>query len=270
MLYGVENNRISRIDPITGQVSVFAGSISCMPGYQDAVGTNALFRLGSIALPPSQSQGAFTGIAISSNGVIYVVDPGNSAVRSIQPDATVSTLSNGMNIVGTSSPFGFGLNSIFNSAPTSNFLAVDSNDDLWLWSNPVGALFVISTRANGPNPAGTTSVAVINASLTQQHSVSGLVMSTPLLTISGSCAPGLYCPAGSFNSQGAGPCQAGYFCQIGASTPTGNGSCSPGQYSLSGASACSSCVRGFLSANGMSAIFPSPRKGSSNCRNFHA
>jgi hypothetical protein len=271
MLYGVENNRISRIDPSSGVISVFAGSLTFQPGYQDAVGTNALFRLGSSTFPTYASQGAVTGFAIDRRGVIFVVDPGNDVIRQILPDGTVSTLTNANQVVPPSmlQP-GFQLTS-----NCQNFIAIDSDGDLWFWNPSAGLWFVITTVSVGPNPAGTTTV--VNQNFTILYSMNGLGMtidarrqtiyvlgssSTPTFqlvfqnsnigTLSGLCAPGNWCPIGSSTPQGAGLCQAGYVCQGGASTPTGDGACSAGHFSKAGATTCSPCLNGFVSTgNGM-------------------
>jgi sugar lactone lactonase YvrE len=69
------NNCIVKINSV-GVVSAFAGS--GITGASDGVGTSATFNF------PSD-------LAIDTNGNLFVTDTGNSAIRKIKPDGTVST-----------------------------------------------------------------------------------------------------------------------------------------------------------------------------------
>jgi sugar lactone lactonase YvrE len=71
-----DNNQVRKITP-DGTVSTFAGDTAS--GYVDAKGKDARFY----------SPG---GIAIDSNGNLYVTDYSNQRIRKITPDGTVSTL----------------------------------------------------------------------------------------------------------------------------------------------------------------------------------
>ncbi len=72
------NDRIRRITP-DGQVSTVAGSIY---DYGDGTGRHARFRRPS-------------GLAIDRDGVLYVADTGNNAIRRLTPDGQVTTVAGG-------------------------------------------------------------------------------------------------------------------------------------------------------------------------------
>ncbi|MBN8725669.1 MAG: hypothetical protein J0M03_22410 [Acidobacteria bacterium] len=72
------NHRIRKIDP-NGNVSTFAGSEE---GYQDAVATEAKFKFPK-------------GLALDSEGNLYVADMTNQRVRKITPEAEVTTIAGG-------------------------------------------------------------------------------------------------------------------------------------------------------------------------------
>lgn len=71
-------NRIRKISP-TGNVEVFAGSLTAASGYADGAGANARF------LTPY-------GITIDDNQNIYVADYGNHRIRKISPSGLVTTV----------------------------------------------------------------------------------------------------------------------------------------------------------------------------------
>ncbi|HTC20078.1 MAG TPA: NHL repeat-containing protein [bacterium] len=71
------NNMIRKITIATGAVTTFAGQLN--PGDNNAAGTSASFR------GPS-------GVAVDSNGNVYVADSGNNLIREITPAGMVSTL----------------------------------------------------------------------------------------------------------------------------------------------------------------------------------
>jgi sugar lactone lactonase YvrE len=72
------SSRIRKITP-QGVVTTIAGSSE---GYADGMGANAKFYLPR-------------GIAISSNGTIYIADYGNNKIRTLSPAGLVSTLTGG-------------------------------------------------------------------------------------------------------------------------------------------------------------------------------
>ncbi|MBU6428956.1 MAG: SMP-30/gluconolactonase/LRE family protein, partial [Cyanobacteria bacterium REEB65] len=69
------NARIRRVDP-DGNVKTIAGSV---PGYSDGRGPAALFR------DPE-------GLAIDSDGTLYVADAGNNRIRRVDSDGVVETV----------------------------------------------------------------------------------------------------------------------------------------------------------------------------------
>lgn len=76
---------IRKIAP-DGTTSVFAGS-QTIPGFLDATGAAARFS-------------SPAGLAMGTDGVLYVADRGNNRIRSIQPDGAVSTAA-GRGLAGT-------------------------------------------------------------------------------------------------------------------------------------------------------------------------
>jgi DNA-binding beta-propeller fold protein YncE len=64
---------------------MLAGGISM--GYKDGVGSSAEFSYPG-------------GIAVDAEGNVYVADMGNSAVRKIRPDGTVTTLAGQPGVAG--------------------------------------------------------------------------------------------------------------------------------------------------------------------------
>jgi len=96
------NNAIRRFDTVTHVVTTFAGVDSyAAVGLLDGIGTQARFRLPR-------------GVAVDSNGYIFVADSGNFAVRMISSSGQVSTIAGGyptaasghVDGVGTFSRFG--------------------------------------------------------------------------------------------------------------------------------------------------------------------
>ncbi|MGB2713848.1 MAG: hypothetical protein WBC51_06690 [Vicinamibacterales bacterium] len=97
-----DSNRVRRLGP-DGNVSTVAGSIE---GYADGPAAQARFN-------------APSGLALGSDGTIYVADTANNAIRRITRDGMVSTLAGGQ---GSGYRDGIGTEALFNG-PTG--LAVD-------------------------------------------------------------------------------------------------------------------------------------------------
>ena len=72
---GIGGHRITRIGS-DGADAVYAGGVE---GFRDGVGASARFNTPS-------------GVAVGSDGTLYVADTGNSAIRRISPDRTVATI----------------------------------------------------------------------------------------------------------------------------------------------------------------------------------
>lgn len=131
------NHQIRKISP-SGLVSTLAGT--GRPGYQDGDAASASFYYPR-------------GVAVDSNGWVYVADTNNSMIRKISPTGAVSTLA-GSQMVGFSDATG--RNAIF-ANPTG--VAVDANGWVYVadtYNNmirKISPLGVVSTLA-GRGPAG--------------------------------------------------------------------------------------------------------------------
>lgn len=80
------NDRIRRVDPVTGEVTTFAGSSA---GFQDGDGVStAMFTTPR-------------GITIDDNDNLYVSDGNNHAIRKVTPSGNVSTLAGGGTSIGS-------------------------------------------------------------------------------------------------------------------------------------------------------------------------
>jgi gliding motility-associated-like protein len=107
------NNQIKKIDPITHNVTVFAGSPGGAQGYNNGPANTALLW------SPS-------GIALDAFGNVYVSDQGSNTIRKITPGGVVSTLA-GSGAAGDQ--VGIGSDARFN---TPRGLAIDANDNLYV------------------------------------------------------------------------------------------------------------------------------------------
>jgi streptogramin lyase len=112
-----QNNCIRKITP-DGVVTTFAGSLTA--GYADGTGTDAQF------LYPS-------GVAVASNGDIYVTDQINSSIRKITPSGVVTTLAGGSRGQDGYAAFGYadgtGTDATFGALVG---LAIAPNGDIYL------------------------------------------------------------------------------------------------------------------------------------------
>ena len=85
------NDTVRRITP-GGVVTTFAGAAG-IPGSADGAGPSARFN------QPF-------GIAVDSSGTVYVADSGNSTIRKITPDGTVTTLAGQAGVYGSADGVG--------------------------------------------------------------------------------------------------------------------------------------------------------------------
>jgi sugar lactone lactonase YvrE len=105
------NATIRQITP-TGSVTTIAG-VAGQSGFLDGAAGTALF-------------GSPLGLAVATNGNIYIVDSGNHVIR-LLTNGVVSTLAGNPNIWGSAD--GQGANALFN-APCG--IALDSHGNLWV------------------------------------------------------------------------------------------------------------------------------------------
>jgi DNA-binding beta-propeller fold protein YncE len=91
------NNSIRKIST-NGMVTTIAGSTL---GYQDGPGLDAKFQFP-------------TGIIVTTNGTLFIIDSGNCRVRMMSPQGIVSTIAGAFNLQGESAPVdGPGTTAIF-------------------------------------------------------------------------------------------------------------------------------------------------------------
>lgn len=130
-----EAQRLRRIAP-DGNVSTLAGGEL---GYADGPGVSARFSTPS-------------GIALATDGVLYVADTGNNAIRRIAPDGTVSTAAGGLppgDVDGAArdarfnGPVGVAVDS------TGRVIVADTYNDQIRVVQPDGA---VTTLAGSPGP----------------------------------------------------------------------------------------------------------------------
>lgn len=91
------NNLIRRITA-AGEVTAFAG-LAGISGYDDGAGNQAMFNRPG-------------GLAADRSGNLFVADTGNSTIRRIAPDGTVSTFAGVPGVAGTDN--GIGIAALFN------------------------------------------------------------------------------------------------------------------------------------------------------------
>ena len=130
------NHTIRRITP-EGAVSAFAGAAG-QSGFIDAIGSAARFN-------------SPLGIAVSSNGTVYVADCGNHSIRTIVPNGAVTTFAGNTGDWGTAD--GSGTTVHFNGPvglaldDQGNVFVSDSNNHIIRKITPAG---IVSTWAGIP------------------------------------------------------------------------------------------------------------------------
>jgi len=141
-------NTVSKVTP-AGIVTVLAGSAGQSGGF-DGPGTSARFN-------------APAGIAIDSNGNLYVADAGNSAIREIAPDGTVSTLAGFAGLSG--SVDGNGNSARFNHPmgisvdKNGNVFVADSGNATIREVTPSGSVSTIAGAAGNTGEVDGTGIA---------------------------------------------------------------------------------------------------------------
>jgi DNA-binding beta-propeller fold protein YncE len=121
---GIEAHRISRITP-GGAHTLYAGGSA---GFADGPGESARFHVPS-------------GLARSPDGVLYVADTGNNAIRRITPDGVVSTIV--APSAGLNGPIGLAI------GPGGTLIVADTYNDRICSVGPDGRLTVIAGAAQG-------------------------------------------------------------------------------------------------------------------------
>lgn len=143
------NGNIRRITP-DGVVTTVAGS-AANQGYRDGAGTGAWFN-------------SPFGIGADTAGNLYVADTGNSVIRKITPDGTVTTLAGMAKVRGSAD--GTGASALFNQ-PTG--IAVDGNGIIYVSDSfnqtirsvtPAG---IVTTLAGMPGVVGFNNGKAANA-----------------------------------------------------------------------------------------------------------
>ena len=163
---GDSQNHTIRFMAANGTVSTFAGSAG-QSGSTDASGASARFN------QPN-------GLALASNGILYVADYGNSCIRAIASNGLVSTLAG---LAGTPALLdATGAAARFN-LPVG--LALDANGNLWIADthnhavrriSPAGVVTLMAGSGAAGNADGTGSAALFNLPCGLAATPSGLVV----------------------------------------------------------------------------------------------
>jgi streptogramin lyase len=135
------NHTIRKITPARA-VTRLAGSVG-NPGSADGTAGAARFNFPS-------------GIAVDSQGILYVADNQNALIRRITPEGTVTTLAGSTNATGSAD--GTGSGALFNGPfgvavdHAGNVYVTDRDNDLIRKITPAG---VVTTVAGAPGSSGT-------------------------------------------------------------------------------------------------------------------
>jgi sugar lactone lactonase YvrE len=136
------NHTIRKIDP-SGQVSTMAGQAG-NSGSADGVGTNAQFRLPS-------------GVAVDSNGSVYLADSNNQTIRKITSGGVVTTFAGtageigSVNATGPAARFNFPRGVALDGA--GNLFVADFGNDTIRKITPTGAVNTLAGRPVSPGNA---------------------------------------------------------------------------------------------------------------------
>jgi trimeric autotransporter adhesin len=136
------NNRVRKVSP-TGVITTVAGTGSGGYSGDGGLATNAQFS------EP-------TGVAVDTNGSLYIADLGNSRIRKVSPTGIVTTVA-GSGIVGMAGDGGPAVNAQI-GFPSS--VAVDASGNIYIGDpannriRKVSAAGIISTVAGGGRAAG--------------------------------------------------------------------------------------------------------------------
>ena len=83
-LADTHNQRVRRVDVVTGTISTVAGTGLSRPGLPIASGDSGPASLAMLALP--------RGLAAGAAGDLYIADTANQRIRRIAPDGTITTV----------------------------------------------------------------------------------------------------------------------------------------------------------------------------------
>lgn len=143
----LNNNTIRKITP-DGTVSTLAG-LPGVSGFADGTGIHALFN------HPG-------GLVVDGEGNLYVADTGNSTIRKVTPDGTVTTIAGSPGIAGVQN--GTALNALLNHPrdltrdSLGNLYVADTGNALIRKITPAGEVSIVTlSRASASDGGGTGS-----------------------------------------------------------------------------------------------------------------